>query len=333
MRELAGCLIAIVCLGLCSTTASADPPRDEGSGAYHATIDQALQEHNAGRFAEARALFLRAHQLQPSARTLRGLGLVEFELRHYAAAIRFLTMAQSDTRNPLNDAHRTEAAALLNQANAFVGRYRLEFEPTDATVMVDGEPVAPEDRQMLLLDVGEHTVGVQAPAYRAQARRLDVKGGEQQALRFKLDRASGPTETPPVDTIGALKKPADSQPILLRRATWGWVSVGGAALALVGTGFAWRAGETAAARWNDDATCLRDGKTRGQNCAADSHAAKVARTWTAAGLITTAALGAAAVLLLWPAVHEPHDDRAAGASTAACGVGPGDLGVACVVRF
>jgi hypothetical protein len=86
----------------------------------------------------------------------------------------------------------------------------------------------------------------------------------------------------------------------------------------------------AAARWNDDARCLRDGKTRQQNCGADSREVKTARIWMTAGLIATGALGVVATLLLLPARQDA--DRRSEAS-ARCGVGPGELGIACAVRF
>jgi hypothetical protein len=40
---------------------------------YDAVVLDATREFDAGRFEEARALFVRANELRPSARTLRGL--------------------------------------------------------------------------------------------------------------------------------------------------------------------------------------------------------------------------------------------------------------------
>src|SRR3954452_13107151 len=63
--------------------ARADARQD---AAYEAAIAEAVAHFSAAHWSEARALFLRAHEIKPSARTLRGLGVVEFELGHYAEA-------------------------------------------------------------------------------------------------------------------------------------------------------------------------------------------------------------------------------------------------------
>lgn len=47
---------------------------------YRDAIDTALQEMGLGNYEEAREQFARAHALSPNARTLRGLGISEFEL-------------------------------------------------------------------------------------------------------------------------------------------------------------------------------------------------------------------------------------------------------------
>jgi hypothetical protein len=342
MGGLGGCTIAIACLLIWPAPTYADPASATDSAAYETAIGDALQEYTAGRFAEARALFLRAHQLRPSARTLRGLGLVEYELRHYAEAMRILMRAQSDARNPLTDAQKQSAATLVKQMSVFVGRYRVVSEPTEVILSVDGAPVA-ASREPLVLDVGEHTLVVRAPRHRAQERRIDVKGGEQEELRFELVADGPPTAeiakpSSAPHEIHATRAPrpsvvvhADSSsPLLSRRTTWGWVSLGVAGASLVGSLVAWRSAEAAAARWNDDARCLRDGETRQQNCGADSRAVTTARTWMTAGLVATGALGVAATLLLLPA-RQDADHRSD--TSARCGIGPGELGVECAVGF
>lgn len=65
-----------------SPTSQAEP--------YEDAVRLALGEFDAGNFAEAREHFRKAHSLDPNARTLRALGLVEFELRNYGEAANFL---------------------------------------------------------------------------------------------------------------------------------------------------------------------------------------------------------------------------------------------------
>jgi hypothetical protein len=47
-----------------------------------------VAEFEAGHLEDSRALFTRAHSTQPNARTLRGLGIAEFELRKYVESAR-----------------------------------------------------------------------------------------------------------------------------------------------------------------------------------------------------------------------------------------------------
>src|SRR5688572_7254192 len=71
--------------------APATPPLDPSENPdYKRAVEEALKEYGLGHFEEARSLFRRAHGIYPNARTLRGLGMVEFELRHYVRASQLL---------------------------------------------------------------------------------------------------------------------------------------------------------------------------------------------------------------------------------------------------
>src|SRR5688572_888187 len=70
-----------------SGLAPVTPPLDLSENPdYKRAVEEALKEYGLGHFEEARSLFRRAHGIYPNARTLRGLGMVEFELRHYVRA-------------------------------------------------------------------------------------------------------------------------------------------------------------------------------------------------------------------------------------------------------
>ena len=127
---------------------SAQAPANDS--AYRATVDEAVREFGAGRFEEARALFKRAHGLSPNARTLRGLGMTAFELRAYVQAIRELQAALADKRKPLEGELRIKVEALLDKSRKFVGVVRLELDPKDASVLLDGKPRVSTERSLLL---------------------------------------------------------------------------------------------------------------------------------------------------------------------------------------
>ncbi|HKU45226.1 MAG TPA: hypothetical protein VJR89_44005, partial [Polyangiales bacterium] len=98
---------------LCLWSISGARAQTPDSAEYRATIRAALEQYTSGAFAEARPLFERAHHLQPSARTLRGLGLTSFELGEYPRAIDELEAARIDPRNPLSPDMRRELEAVL----------------------------------------------------------------------------------------------------------------------------------------------------------------------------------------------------------------------------
>lgn len=153
---------------------------------YEAVVLDATREFEAGRFEEARALFVRANELRPSARTLRGLGFTEFELRHYAAAHRTLSASLTDPRNPLTPEQRAQVEPLLVRIREFVGRYRMTLDPPSAHLTIDGEAASLEPDGTLWLDAGARTVVASAPGYETQTRHLDVVGGEEKSLQLAL---------------------------------------------------------------------------------------------------------------------------------------------------
>ena len=114
----------------------------------------------AVNWAEARALFLKVHALSPSARSLRGLGITSFELRHYVQAIREFQEALADKRSPLTEVQRKEAQDIIARAQGFVGTVEVVLEPRGATLLVDMEETAARE---LLLDLGDYELRARAP--------------------------------------------------------------------------------------------------------------------------------------------------------------------------
>lgn len=172
-----------------AATAAAEPAQ------YQALIDQALSEYVAHNFAEARALFLKAHEVYPNARTLRGLGMAEFELRNYGDCIARLEEALASQVKPLDAGLRAQTEQLLARARGFVGRFELQLNPPaleGTRIAVDGSAVQLAPGQVLTLTAGEHTLQVSAPGYREARRTLSVKGGEQQPLEIVLLAQSAP---------------------------------------------------------------------------------------------------------------------------------------------
>ena len=227
----------------CSAQTPAGAAEQAEPPGYREAVDAAIGEYEAGRFAEARSLFERANAMFPNARALRGMGMAEFELRNYAASIRFLEQSLGSPVKPLTPELRGETEMLLTRARGFVGRVRLTIEPPDATVSLNGNTVQLGSDRMLTLAVGDYTMQVSAPGYGSEQRALRIAGGEEQAVSVQLPKT--------VDVLGPAQPPAASEPAdqgaggSLLSSPWFWTAIGVAvAGAAVGVGVALTSGDS-----------------------------------------------------------------------------------------
>jgi hypothetical protein len=154
--------------------------------AYQRIVTEAVAEFDAGRWEEARALFEQAHDLSPSARTLRGMGMCAFELRRYDETLDLLAQALADERRPLTRRQRTEVEDLMRRARTFIGRFRVTVEPEGAELWVDDAPAALEEDGSLTLSVGVHVLEGRLEGHASETRRLEVRGEEDEAITLSL---------------------------------------------------------------------------------------------------------------------------------------------------
>jgi tetratricopeptide (TPR) repeat protein len=232
----------VLCLGLRvgSLPVRADdlpaPAAERESSEYRELVDEAVREYQLRNFAEARTLFARAHALSPSARTLRGLGASEFELRNYGDSVAYLEQALASTERPLEGELRQRTERLLERGRGFVGRVLLTVTPSSVTLSVDGMTVEPSPQ--VLLGVGEHVLEFNAPTYRPEQRRLRVNGGDTISVRVELSQLA--------ELLSERRSVRhDAQQ---RRRRWLWVSGGtllAAALTVAAVSLARRDGDVA----------------------------------------------------------------------------------------
>lgn len=199
------------------------------SGAYNDAVRLGLQEFEDKNFAEARAHFVRAHALAPSARTLRALGMVEFELKHYAESAKLLSEALAAREKPLEPDKRAHAQELLGRAQGYIGAITLEIA-AETTVIVDGVTTNLSNGRELVLEVGDHALEFQAPDHIAQKRMLTIRGGERSTLRVALLPLSAPSSTKGSTNESSAQAPT-SQPSAPKerralKSPWLWTAVG-----------------------------------------------------------------------------------------------------------
>jgi hypothetical protein len=241
----------LICLGFCLSAGAtvtvraqdvADPKRE---AEYQELINYALEEYDRGSWEESAALFHRAHELAPSARTLRGLGLATYEARRYAESVRHLRAALTDRRRPLTDKQREEVEHTLERARLFVGHLYIDLSPKDAQLLLNGRVTEPEPEGSYMVDSGLVDMEASASGYVSASRRMRIAGGEQQRISLHLASVSPPPEVR-VERSAPASLPEPS-PVLAtgpaRAGTsdgsaltpWKWVAGAGAVLAL-GTG-------------------------------------------------------------------------------------------------
>lgn len=225
-------VLTALLVSLAVTTAQAEDPAE-----FNEVIKRAVTEFDAGNWDEASALFRRAHELNPSARTWRGLGLTSYELRRYVDAIAQLEAALADPRKPLTAAQRKEVDTVLARAREFVSVYRVRVIPAEAEVLVDGRPAKLTEGQ-LFLDPGPHNVVVRAPGYEERHADVRAAAGTKDELSLELSVAGQPEEPQQVAEPVAAPAPVEQPPAQPRKRIWTWVlgsatvAAGAAALGL-----------------------------------------------------------------------------------------------------
>lgn len=221
MRFLFSVWLALVATVLLSTPVEAQRAR------ARSVTREAVREFDRGNYAEARALFLEAHAIEPSSRLLRGAGMASFELREYTVAYEQLRAALAESRRALTPRQRRETEELLARTETFLGRFRVVVEPPDATVTIDLRPPELDDEDgSVRLAVGDHTITVSAEGYLNVDRRFTVRGGEDETLQVTLER----DEPPNAAALGAPRPPVAPPPVVetSNGLAIGLVSAGGA---------------------------------------------------------------------------------------------------------
>jgi hypothetical protein len=216
LRALQTLSLALVCTGFVAlgpshvvsgpAPAAAQSARDEA--AYKELVEQALSEFKHQNWPEARVLFMRAHELNPNARTLRGMGIVSFEMRDYLSAVINLKGALDDRRQPLTDVQRKECEGLLSRARTYVGVFTLKVDPLEARVLLDGNELTRDEEGHVLVPFGEHIVSARAAGRQEASTRLNVRGGERGEIALSL-----PADAPAAALVAsAALAPAIAQP-------------------------------------------------------------------------------------------------------------------------
>jgi hypothetical protein len=346
MRTLAwaGLLCSLVFAQLSLPQSAAAQARGGGSDRdapgendeYRSVIEEALAEYNRGNWEEAAALFDRAHRLNPSARTLRGMGLTAYEARRYVDALRYLTDALSETRRPLTQAQREEVSSTLDRARRFVAHLRLKVGPAEAKVTINGRPAEPDSKGDVTTDPGLLDVEITADGYESALRRVRLTAGGQEELTVQLSRSR--PEAPPAAQVSAVQPNAapvaatqaspvdDGNPVGVIK----WV-VGGLAVAGLATGGVLLGYQKVKANEFQEKCTIARAETKAM-CDDLRHEVTVP-LWTAPIISFSVGGGLAAIATVLFVVDATDDDTARATRSGCDLAGPGELGMSCKLTF
>lgn len=150
-------------------------------------ITEAVAEFNRGNWNEALVLFERAHVLVPSARTLRGLRLAEFEAHRYVSSVSHLSAALDDPRQPLTAEQREATVSVLTRARSYVARVALQLSPERARLQLNGQDVELPASGKLGLDPGSYELSLSAPGHVTRSVHLEARSGDNGVLALALE--------------------------------------------------------------------------------------------------------------------------------------------------
>jgi tetratricopeptide (TPR) repeat protein len=179
-------VLASVLLSALLVVAVGGSARAEGGRDYERAIEAAVAAYNDGDYAEAARQFQRAHELSPSARTLRGQGMSELELGHHERAAEALVGALASTVAPLEGELRVDTERLLQQARARVGTLRLQVDPPTSELMLDGVHRQLDPERALFVAAGSHLIELQAPGHEPARQPITAEAGRELAVKLAL---------------------------------------------------------------------------------------------------------------------------------------------------
>lgn len=170
IRRSRAAIVALL-ITLAPTLAGAD--EDEGKKHFMTGVKLFQLANHAGALAE----FEEAYRQHPTANALQNIALCQKALFRYAEATATLERMLREYGPTLGDTDRKAADAALAELRQLVVRVTLAISPPDATVTVDGRPLDGGAERTVSLNVGEHTIHVEAPFHRAIDRTDRLASG------------------------------------------------------------------------------------------------------------------------------------------------------------
>jgi hypothetical protein len=300
-------------------------PTSDGSASSEVTLGpseillrEAVSAYANGDLAAAKRLFEEAHLVEPTARTLRGLGIVALREERSVEAVRLLRASLASSVRPLPPALRDGVASLLTEAEAQTATLSLTTTPPCDSLYEGGTPVARELDGHVLTSPGHHRYTCEAAGHSSQEVGVTLEAGRTTHVEVVLaelpaSRTGASADPSPVAepraAAPAAKPSARRRRVL--RALWGLVGSAGAfGVAAIVTGSIGRARVHDIERHcsaNSDGQCASDELARLIETRHLQRLVALTNTWLGlAGASATGSIALAPFLLGGPKAGEAH---------------------------
>ncbi len=146
-----------------------------------------------GNYGGALAEFEEAYRLKPGAGSLQNVALSQKGLFRYAEAAASLELLLQRHAGELTEGELEAVHDAVGELKALIASIKLRVVPEHARVVLDGRQLSAADWQApLVLNVGEHTLTVDAPGYVPEKRLVRVPGGRHDVpVEVQLKCAAG----------------------------------------------------------------------------------------------------------------------------------------------
>jgi tetratricopeptide (TPR) repeat protein len=136
-----------------------------------------------GNYGGALAEFEEAYRLKPGPGSLQNVALSQKGLFRYSEAAATLEQLLARHGGELSDGERKAVDEALAELKSLIATIRLRVVPESARIVLDGRQLSPADLATpLVLNVGEHSLSVDAAGYGPEKRVLRLAGGQRDVV-------------------------------------------------------------------------------------------------------------------------------------------------------
>ncbi|WP_157069350.1 PEGA domain-containing protein [Sandaracinus amylolyticus] len=235
IRALTVALVLAVASSARAQTVETAPSTDELRALEARTLfEQGVRASREERWAEALDAFRRSRALVERPSTLFNIAIALDRLGRLRAAIGAIDEYLATSDPVADEVDRREAMRLRVDAEARLARITLRVEPDDASVALDGAPLAGGSERTTIADPGDHVVVVSAPGYVDQRHEIAVRPGADVERVIELAPVEPPAPTTPLATTMHVEPPTRDDDTSLLEDPVFWAILGGGAALIAG---------------------------------------------------------------------------------------------------